>query len=151
MSHIQGSKPDNQLKVGHATGLLVLLLVIMCTACVVLPRLYIHHIMQKMIDKVTNFPLPPGSSLKKVESEISENNGNGDYCVFTVREYVTTTSTKAQVDNIYADAKLDGFKEFLYENYFDVSFPALNPDGGGLDYVVEAAIMTDRYFDVGCK
>lgn len=101
-----------------------------------------------MISK--NF-LPSNTNVLGIERNLGPNSGNGDYCLYLVRQKMATALSRDEILSFYEDAVIPGINEGGFVNNIEVIFPDNQTHDDKLIYFIEVEDMTERYFDFGCR
>ena len=131
-----------------ALGLTALAQIVCCSAAVILPYSMHNFMLFRLEQSLYRYPFPPNTRLVSRQSTIRPNTGNGDWCMFRVRQTMVTTLTENDISSYYSDAEVASISEDA--NLIWVHFSEAQPQADKIQFAIEINDMTESFFDFRC-
>ncbi len=131
-----------------AWGLTALTILACCSASIMFPVL-MHNLMLFRLERsLYSYPFPPNTSLVSRQSTIRPNTGNGDYCIFLVRQTMVTTLNEKEISSYYSNVEVPGVSGYTSRIWAD--FYEVLSQADGLQFTIEINDMVESFFDFRC-
>ena len=131
-----------------AWGTPALVVCMCCSTPIILPIAYHNFDLYQLEQRIYTYPFPTETEVISREGSITAHTGNGDYCIFTIRQTMKTTLRQSEISAYYAEVELQGLS--TYPRPVLVTFGGTATTTNELRFTIEISEMSERFFDIRC-